>query len=307
MPASVPQGLGCWSPNERLAKGCPGRVSPDSWEAEGTACPCPNPTQAAAHPYHGPVPTAAHRLACGINVQPRLAFIVQTEEDSWRIVGLVFFFLLLLFIGFFFFFPSLFLLPPPPLTEFLLQQAVETTTNVHQKNETRDASGLCACPGAHQQAQGAGRSQTSAIHGLSSTRQQASRQGWAENGQEGRRQLGVSREEQGVGSSCCELLSAAMAQRRLHRWLKGAGVHPMDLDAPVCIFLCSNALPWAQVQQDQPSGHLMTSWAAAQPGARVLRWGSSPPAPWGPTGIRAGLGWQMLAVLSIPLLTLMDP
>lgn len=70
----------------------------------------------------------------------------------------MFLLLLLLFVGLAF----RFLL----LTESLLQQAVETTTNVHQKNETGDASarsaGLCPAPvlpGELQPARGAGRAE----------------------------------------------------------------------------------------------------------------------------------------------------
>lgn len=162
--ASLPRGSGCRRPGGRHGGDCPVRVSPPSREAEGTGW-SPAPTQPLALLPHTRVAVApTHNLGfyCadrGTLLEDRLLFVVAFRR--------VLFF--------------------SPLTEFLLRQAVETTTNVHKKMrlETHPRSAgwaLCACPGAHQQAQGAGRSQTSAIHGLSSTRQQASRQGRAGNG-----------------------------------------------------------------------------------------------------------------------------
>lgn len=95
-----------------------------------------------------------------------------------------------------------------------------------KKNETRDASVLCWLGSAPAPAL------TSKPRELDAARPQLYTASAALDskraGRDGhgvRRHLVVSGEERGVGSSCCELLSAMVAQPRL---LSGTAVHPMD-------------------------------------------------------------------------------
>lgn len=127
----------------------------------------------------------------------------------------------------------------------------------------RSAAGLCACPGARQHAQGAGHSQASAGHGLSSTRQQASRQGWAGDGHGRRKQLwrGARSGEQllCIAVSCGGTAWAARVAQ--------LGFTPCTwMLLPASSFPC--ALPWVRL--------LGVPWASGQPwaGRSELCWPS---------------------------------
>lgn len=127
----------------------------------------------------------------------------------------------------------------------------------------RSAAGLCACPGARQHAQGAGHSQASAGHGLSSTRQQASRQGWAGDGHGRRKQLwrGARSGEQllCIAVSCGGTARAARVAQ--------LGFTPCTwMLLPASSFPC--ALPWVRL--------LGVPWASGQPwaGRSELCWPS---------------------------------
>lgn len=125
------------------------------------------------------------------------------------------------------------------------------------------ATGLGACPGAHQHAQGAGHSQASAGHDLSSTRQQASRQGWAGDGHGGRKQL-WRRARSGEQLLCIALSCGGTAQ--------AARVAQLGLTPWTWMLLPASSLPRAL-----PSARLLgVPWASGQPwaGGSELCWPS---------------------------------
>lgn len=98
----------------------------------------------------------------------------------------------------------------------------------------RSAAGL----GAHQHAQGAGHSQASAGHGLSSTRQQASRQGWARGGEEAA--LEKSKEWGAAAAVYCSQPWVAQVGT-------AGGFTPLHLDAPALPLLFPVPSPWVRL------------------------------------------------------------